>query len=583
MSFADDFLMYSVSKKNLLIFISVSVLAIHKLVFLITFKINYPYAADTADVFNPIFYLITENKFALFENKLSHLLIFPKIISYPNLALNSFDVGNLFYLQWIVISLTVFVLYLILKQTDKNLVWTLIPISAFLYSPLTTSGYWSATMLSWLFPMLGIVLVVYFLNRIPIHLSTFSLAVFFAIFSTFSIMIGIISWITGLIMLTPKLLEKQFTKKKWFFLWIPITISVGFLYLYLISDSSEPVFYELLFTYTSFSFITNFLASSFRLKFDFLMVFVGTISLVLSGLYVFYFTKKQLIKQYFPWFVLLLTALMGAAMAALGRMQYVDTHMGNDPYYTTISQLFQIGLIVLSGKLIYEFRKPPKTFTKKFVVCLLILLLISQMILLIPSYYSGWERGYHYFEEKNNFFSCYSLSPQINCAYDENFSPIIASSATSDSLRIANYLLEHNLSIFIEKGFNEKNILSLEKFNDYFDNGRVFEDGQITSINGKNVISKSDLFLEEDFVKIDGWFIAKNHLNLENVFLIIDDMPFLEHNHSQIIEIDDESIKVEWSVFFLSGYLDHGCHTVSFVGIFENEKILLDDEKTVCR
>ena len=60
-------------------------------------------------------------------------------------------------------------------------------------------------------------------------------------------------------------------------------------------------------------------------------------------------------------------------------------------------------------------------------------------------------------------------------------------------------------------------------------------------------------------------------------------MPFLEHNHSQIIEIDDELIKVEWSVFFLSGYLDHGCHTVSFVGIFENEKILLDDEKTVCR
>ena len=77
--------------------------------------------------------------------------------------------------------------------------------------------------------------------------------------------------------------------------------------------------------------------------------------------------------------------------------------------------------------------------------------------------------------------------------------------------------------------------------------------------------------------------IPKNHLNLENVFLIIDGMPFLEHNHSQIIEIDDKSIKVELSVFFLSGYLDHGCHTMNFVGIFENEKILLDDEKTICR
>ena len=139
------------------------------------------------------------------------------------------------------------------------------------------------------------------------------------------------------------------------------------------------------------------------------------------------------------------------------------------------------------------------------------------------------------------------------------------------------------LCFFIVKVFNELFILWLDNFNDNFDNGSLYEDGQITSINGKNVISESDFFLEEDFVKIDGWFIAKNHLNLENVFLIIDDMPFLEHNHSQIIEIDDESIKVEWSVFFLSGYLDHGCHTVSFAGIFENEKIMLDDEKTVCR
>ena len=580
--------MYNISKKNFLIFTSISILAIHALIFLNTFKINYPYGADNSDVFKSVFYFITENNFTLFANKGLHLTIFPKIVAYPNLLLNSFDVGNLFYLQWIVISLTVYVLYLILKQTDKNLFWTLIPISAFLYSPLTTSGYWSATILAWLFPMLGITMIVYFLNRTPIRISTFSLSAFFAIFATFSIMIGVISWITGLIMLTPKLLGKKFAEKKWFFLWIPIIISVGFLYLHLTSSSSEPISYELLFSYTSFSFITHFLASSFRLKFEFLMVFVGTASLVLSGLYVFYFTKKNLIKQYFPWFALISTGLIAAIITALGRMQYVDTHMGNDPYYTTISQLFQIGLIVLSGKLIYEFRKPPKSFAKKFIVCLLILLLFSQMILLIPSYYSGWERGYHYFEEKNNYFSCYSLSAQINCGDDEYFNPDIGSSEksvrkTTESLKIANYLLEHNLGIFIEKEFNEKNTHSLEKFSDYFDNGRSFEDGQIASINGENIISKSDFFLEDDFVKIDGWFVAKNHLNLESVFLIIDGMPFLEHNHSQIIEIDDESIKVEWSVFFLSGYLDHGCHTVSFVGIFENEKILLDDEKTVCR
>ena len=57
----------------------------------------------------------------------------------------------------------------------------------------------------------------------------------------------------------------------------------------------------------------------------------------------------------------------------------------------------------------------------------------------------------------------------------------------------------------------------------------------------------------------------------------------LKKNYTVVIVDDHELIKVEWSVFFLSGYLDHGCHTMNFVGIFENEKILLDDEKNVCR
>ena len=578
------FLMNEIGKKNFLIFASVSALAVHKLIFLITFKINYPYAADTADVFNSVFYFITENDFTLFANKGLHLIIFPKIVAYPNLLLNSFDVGNLFYLQWIVISVTVYVLYLILKQTDKNLFWTLIPISAFLYSPLITSSYWSATILAWLFPMLGIVLIVYFLNRKPTRISTFSLSVFFAIFSTFSIMIGAISWIIGIIMLAPKLFEKKNSEKKWFFLWIPIVIFAGFSYLHLTSGNSEPIAYDLLFSYTSFSFITHFVASSFRLKFEFLMVFVGTASLILSGLYVCYFTKEKLLKQYFPWFALISAGLIGAIITALGRMQYVDTHLGNDPYYITISQLFQIGLIVLSGKLIYEYRKPPTTITRKFVLYLLILLLISQMILLIPSYYSGWERGNYYFEEKNNLFSCYSLSPQINCVYDEKFNPFITNSAVYDNIKIANYLLENNHSIFAEKGFNEKNIQSLEKFDNYSDNKKIFEDGQITSINGSNVINESDFIFEDDFVKIDGWLTTKNYSNLESIFLIVDNTPFLEHDDFQIIEGGNRELtKIEWSVFFLSGYLEHGCHDVSFVGIFENEKILLDDEKIICR
>ena len=76
---------------------------------------------------------------------------------------------------------------------------------------------------------------------------------------------------------------------------------------------------------------------------------------------------------------------------------------------------------------------------------------------------------------------------------------------------------------------------------------------------------------EDEFVKIDGWLTTKNYSNLESIFLIVDNTPFLEHDDFQIIEGGNRELtKIEWSVFFLSGYLEHGCHDVSFVGIFEN-------------
>ena len=112
-------------RNKLIIFSSVAILASHNLIFLNNFKINLPFAADWTDVFSPVFLFITEGNFTFFVNKVSHIIFFPKLVSYPNFFFNSFDVGNLFYLQWIIMSLTIFVLYLLIKQTDKKLFWTL--------------------------------------------------------------------------------------------------------------------------------------------------------------------------------------------------------------------------------------------------------------------------------------------------------------------------------------------------------------------------------------------------------------------------------------------------------------------------
>ena len=136
-------------------------------------------------------------------------------------------------------------------------------------------------------------------------------------------------------------------------------------------------------------------------------------------------------------------------------------------------------------KIIYEFRKPPKTIRKNFIVYFLIILLITQMIMLVPSYYSGWVRAEIVFEQKQILLNCYSLSAHIDC---EKFQPFVCMLVNPQHTSKLNYLIQNNLGIFKETDFNEKNTLSLEKFETYTDNEKVFEDGQITLINNNDVV-----------------------------------------------------------------------------------------------
>ena len=271
------------------------------------------------------------------------------------------------------------------------------------------------------------------------------------------------------------------------------------------------------------------------------------------------------------------TVLLAAIIAAIGRVG-MEGHLGNDTYYSTVSQLFQIGLIVLSAKIIYEFRKPPKTIKKNLIVYVLIILLITQMIMLVPSYYSGYIRAQMVFDEKQIYLNCFSLSADIDC--DKLFLRF-----NSDYASTLNYLIQNNLGIFNEKYFNEKNTLSLEKFETYTDNGKIFEDGKITLIDGNKVDTKNDFIVKNEFVRIDGWLILENVKELHSIFLIIDDKQFLESHNLKISDPENEHNfnKFDWSAIFLSGYLDSGCHSLQIVGISDNEKILLKDKMNICK
>ena len=427
-------------KQKLFIFLPVLFLALHNLFFLATFEINFPYSVDFTDEFFPAFNFLINNEFTLLLSKGVHLIFFPKLISASILYITNFDITILYYLQWVVVSISVYIFYLILNQTEKKILWTIVPISAFLYSPLTSSGYWGIALLAWYFPMLGILATVYFLNKKRINPQIFGAGIFFAILSTLSIVVGVTAWLAGLITILKNSSKSKIQNKKWISLWIMSTIIIGIFYFYLVSDNADTAHFELIFTPAGFSFITHYLASSFRLKFDFLMIGVGSVSLILSSFFLYYFNKKQNITKYLPWFIFLLIGISGAIITASGRVQFLDSHVGNDPYYSPISQFFQIGLLVLSAKLIYEFKKIPK---KNLVVIFFLIIIIVQMILLIPSYYTGWQRADYYYDEKTQFISCFSLHPDKFC---QEFYPTFE----NDHLQMINHLIinkQSNLNV----------------------------------------------------------------------------------------------------------------------------------------
>jgi len=561
-------------QSHLIIFLPVSFFAIHNLVFLSTFEINFPYSVDFSDQFNDIFYSITEGKDRFFATKGFHIILFPKLISYPFLYFSNFDVTHLYYFQWIINSASLYICFLIIKQTDKKLFWTLIPISSFLYSPLTSSGYWAMSLLPWLFAMFGILLTIYLFNRKKIHLVFFNIGILAAIFSTFSIVMGVISWLSGSIMLLKNYSASSTKNKKFIILWACSIIVVGIFYFSLVSDSSESFHYELLFTPSGFSFITHYIASSFRLKFEFFMIIVGSISLIISFFLTYFFIRKGNLKNYLPWFIFLLIGASAAIITALGRVQFLDSHLGNEPYYTPISQLFQIGIIVLSAKIISDYKKISK---KNILVLIFTSIIILQMILLIPSYYAGWQRGEYYFEEKTRFISCFSLKPDQSCKN-------IMTTLEPDFLQMINHLIKNHYSIFDDTKFIEKNELIVNNFSEYVKSNTKFSENiKIDSINNISIQDQKSFRITESVISLSGSIISTTNLLPDELYIFVDGDPFLKINDNDIqISQNNDMFNISWSSNFMSGYIESGCHSINIVNINDLAQISDNNKISIC-
>ena len=566
------------NRNKIIILALVGFFASQKFYFKTLYQINFPYDIDFSLGIDYVYTYVKTGVFPFDEfiapfSVSVHQLIFQRLITFPNVFFNAFDVANFVYLHWGLESVALFLIFLLLKRTNPKLYWLLIPISAFIYSPLQDSGNHLIGMIMWLLPPVSIIGIIYLLDKKP-SLKLLSLSICLAIASTFSTIIGIVAWLVGIICLIKfDSHHKKWIEKKWLVIWITCTIITGLIfYSQFPKDAATQPNFSFLFTYDGFAFLATFISSAFRLKYHFLMVLVGSISLILGSFCVYYFTiYKKNLKIALPWLLFLLVGVGGRLVTDLGRGD-LPLHYGNEPYYIPISQFFQIGLLALISLIILDIKKCPLHTQKKILLYFLIAVIIGHMILLIPSYYAGWLRGDHYFQLKTEYANCYSLSPELDCI--KKPSDILL----SDKNTMINYWIENKLSIFGDPSFNNKNLEHISYFEETWNknNETSVGIGEIELINNIPIAGKRTVYVNEPLVIISGSILDEKEKQLDSVFLLVDDKPFIKFDNS----VQSYS---EWKIFFMSGYLENDCQLISIAGFKDNKNIKLHQEIELCR
>ena len=290
----------------------------------------------------------------------------------------------------------------------------------------------------------------------------------------------------------------------------------------------------------------------------------------------------------FPWILFLVVGVGGALITDIGRGD-LPLHYGNEPYYIPISQFFQIGLLVLISLIMIDLRKTPSHMRKKILFYFLLAVIITHMVLLIPSYYTGWSRGDHYFQIKTDYVNCFSLSPKLDCL--EPTTEVNMGMGEDTTHPMINYWIENKLSIFGDTKFNKKNLEHVSYFEETWNKNdkTLLGMGNIELINEATTNEKTTIYLEDQLVVISGWMLDEEGKQLDSTYLLVNDKPFIQFDDFQprkdVIEKfgDNMELYSGWEIFFMSGYLENNCQTISIAGLKDDKNIRLNQEIKLCK
>ena len=576
-------------KQNTIIFLFVAFLAIQSFSLIEIYKINFPYAYDMTSMTIFLDYMYATDDYTIqqfFDVVLSETnnrgIVLPKLIVTPNYLLNNFDSGNIFYLNWIIVSLTLAMIFFTIRNNNKKLYWTLIPISAFLFSPLVNSNYWNYTMLIWYLAGFCAVSVVYFITKKRTISNTLYI-IAFSIIATYSIPMGLTVWIIGSLTMFKTFLRKKTLTKKPLLIYFASLILIGFVYYDGNFSTQAVISTDKLISFESLSVLTTFLAVPFKLKFSELMIFVGTSSLIISIIIIYYLgTIRKKFTDIFPWVLFLIVSLCGAVLLRIGRF---DSYFeGNLPYYSPIAGLFQIGLCLLVAVLILDIKQNQTIKKKNLILFFLYSIIIVQIVFLIPSYYSGWWKADYYYDEKIEHMKCYSLDNNWNnckIIYEESFD---TENHNYDVLRVLNYFIKNNSNIFSENSnFNQHTINELQNFQSTVITNQKTIDGKILYVNNHKLLEENKITITDESLILSGIINDSDMTNVDVLYLLVDGIPFAKSNNIQYTESNSVSdLEIEWTFAILRNYLPSDCNDISIAGLSNNNPFIINNTIKIC-
>ena len=578
---------YKLSSKsqNRIIFFFVAFLAIQGFSLVEIYKINYPYAYDMTSMTIFIDYMYADGDYTIqefFDELLadtnSRGIIFPKLVVSPNYILNNFDSGNIFYLNWIIISLTLTMFFLILRNNNPKLYWTLIPISAFLFSPLINNNYWNYTITIWYLAGFCTVSAVYFLNKNHTIRNTIGVIIF-SIIATYSIPLGLPVWIIGSLTMFRSYIHKKIWTRKIPIIYFSIMTIIGIIYYTGNVSSQAFISTENLMSIDSLTVFATFLAVPYKLKFPELMIIVGTASICISIFVAYHLgINRKKIDEIFPWVLFLIISGSAAIIMRIGRFDpYFE---GNLPYYTPIAGLFQIGLCLLIAILILDIKKHVVLKRKQLLLFFLYSIIILQIIFLVPSYYSGWWKADYYYNEKIEHLKCVSLYHDWDNCHVLYESSLDKSESVYDDFRVLNYFIKNNSNLFSERpNFNQDVIHELENFSIKLENQQVqIIDGKISYVNYIDVKEKNKVNVYDESLIISGLIDEVDVDQIEVLYLLVNDIPTAKFDNFYLTS----NTQIEWTFAVLKNYLPAGCNTITVVGLINNNPFILNNDIEVC-